>query len=814
MRIRLGFVALLCALAFACDDSSAPMRDARVEVDRGASDADVERLDGGVDPQPDAALDAGGLDAAVLDADMGCPPVQPWSRRIERAGGVLTFNEVLADPADDPTLEWLELHNTLDVDLDISGWALTDGVGYVFPEGTRVPARGYLVVSAAPDRLRAATGVDALGPYDGRLDADGERLALMNNAGRLMDALDWTPGQRWPAPSEGSGRSIAKRTPRAASGRGEAWTTGPVGGTPGMRNFAPPQGDPPVTLVAADAVWRHGPNAEGVSAPDFVDADWAAAPAPFFVGEARPLDVAIRATADNHFAIYAGGPDGAGLRLVGRDAVGDWQSAEDFVERVSPGEHLFFAAWEGRGGHGGPQMLIAQAVPPGADAIGAGADFEAIIGPADASPGADLAALAPGIEALTQVIAAAAWAPPVTRPQGAAPWGDRVGPFARPAEFMWPDTFEDVSATNSQETYALLRTRAPVILPPGTTALPAAPRSYVFRAHFDFVGDPVAVRLALDLRVDDGAVVWLNGVEVHRQNLPQGPIDADTPALAVVDDPQVMRGLPIASDALVEVHNVLVVAAHQADEAPADLRFAAALQASPRPPELPATAPPVTGPVVIHEIMYHPAEDDPRGEWIELHNRSGEAIDLTGWLLVDGVRATLDGVLPAGGFAVIAAQPDDRGDALGDASIMGTFEGGLANAGERIALLGRRGALSRSRSLAGERGRQRAQRRAARRPRRQRHRQRVGGERRGQPVDRRRLGGPRRAERGGARRAMAGAGHGPARRGGGAARRRLGHRRSRRRGHRADPQRRLLRRHRRVADHRDPPRQRRRPRPG
>lgn len=671
-------------------DMASPRLDARAPVD-AMPPADAGVFDGAVldaGPPVDAALDAElPVDAAP---DMGCPPTEPWSRRVDRVGGVLVFTEFLADPADDPTLEWLELHNTLDVDLDISEWALTDGVAYVFPAGTRVPARGYLVVSAAPDRLRDAAGVDSLGPYDGRLNADGERLALTNNAGRLMDALDWTPGQRWPVLPEGSGRSIVKRAPRAASGWGEAWATGAVGGTPGLRNFAPPQGQLPVVLVEADAVWRHGPRVDDDSGPDLLDEGWLAAPAPFFVGDAAPLEVPIRATADNHFAIYAGGPAGAGLRLVGRDAIADWQVAEDFVERFAPGEHLFFAAWEGRGGDGGPQMLIAQAIPAGGRVIGAAADFEAVIGPPDASPGAGLAAPTPPIDALAQSIAVAAWAPlAARRPQGAGPWGGRVGAFAPEAEFIWPDTFENVSATNSQETYALFRTRDAVVPPPGTTGLPAAPRSYVFRTRFDFAGDPAAVSLALDLLVDDGAVVWLNGAEVLRQNMPQGVVGADTPARVIIDDAQFVRGLPIPSDALVEGQNVLVVAVHQAEEAPADLRFAAALQATVRPPAQPAPMPPVTGQVVINEIMYHPADGDPRGEWIELHNRGAEAIDLSGWVIVDGVRATLDGVLPAGGFGVVAADPV----ALVEAPIVGTFEGALTNVGERVALLDGCGAL-------------------------------------------------------------------------------------------------------------------------
>ena len=70
------------------------------------------------------------------------------------------------------------------------------------------------------------------------------------------------------------------------------------------------------------------------------------------------------------------------------------------------------------------------------------------------------------------------------------------------------------------------------------------------------------------------------------------------------------------------------------------------------------------GSVVINEIMYSPfGENDPAGpqtEYVELYNRSGEVVDLTGWVLTD--RDTSEGFafpsgslpLQPGGYAVVA----------------------------------------------------------------------------------------------------------------------------------------------------------------
>jgi len=65
--------------------------------------------------------------------------------------------------------------------------------------------------------------------------------------------------------------------------------------------------------------------------------------------------------------------------------------------------------------------------------------------------------------------------------------------------------------------------------------------------------------------------------------------------------------------------------------------------------------------IVIHEILYHvspnrPEPNEPAHTWVELHNRSDHAVDLTGWQLADGIRFVFepDTILEAGGYLVVA----------------------------------------------------------------------------------------------------------------------------------------------------------------
>ena len=48
---------------------------------------------------------------------------------LARADSTLVFNEIMYHPATSETgLEWIELHNQMAVNMDISGWSLAGGV--------------------------------------------------------------------------------------------------------------------------------------------------------------------------------------------------------------------------------------------------------------------------------------------------------------------------------------------------------------------------------------------------------------------------------------------------------------------------------------------------------------------------------------------------------------------------------------------------------------------------------------------------------------------------------------------------------------
>ncbi len=100
-----------------------------------------------------------------------------------------------------------------------------------------------------------------------------------------------------------------------------------------------------------------------------------------------------------------------------------------------------------------------------------------------------------------------------------------------------------------------------------------------FRHKFQ-VSDPAAVQqLTLQLLVDDGAVIYLNGVEAARRNMPDGVPASSTLASAVVGgaDETTFFPLTIEASLLRQGENILAVEVHQGAAASSDVSFDLAL---------------------------------------------------------------------------------------------------------------------------------------------------------------------------------------------------------------------------------------------
>jgi hypothetical protein len=118
--------------------------------------------------------------------------------------------------------------------------------------------------------------------------------------------------------------------------------------------------------------------------------------------------------------------------------------------------------------------------------------------------------------------------------------------------------------------------------PEARAGLPPGTKTAYFRRRM-VVQDPAFLRdLVLRLRVDDGAVVYINGKEVHRTNLPDGAVRAGTAALDSVKGAaeKAFYPVPLSPGLLRAGVNVIAVQVHQRDDGEDDLAFDASLRAN------------------------------------------------------------------------------------------------------------------------------------------------------------------------------------------------------------------------------------------
>ncbi|MCB1094179.1 MAG: lamin tail domain-containing protein [Verrucomicrobiae bacterium] len=139
----------------------------------------------------------------------------------------VTISEIHYNPYMPDGLEFVELRNTSNVSVNLSGARFTDGVTFTFPIGTALAPQSSLVVvenTAAfakvymdPASPWFFEGINVAGEYTGALRNAGETLALVDRAGSDIARFSYGDSGAWPGRADGSGSSLELKNPLAAS---------------------------------------------------------------------------------------------------------------------------------------------------------------------------------------------------------------------------------------------------------------------------------------------------------------------------------------------------------------------------------------------------------------------------------------------------------------------------------------------------------------------------------------------------------------------------------------------------------------------
>jgi len=153
-----------------------------------------------------------------------------------RPGMGLVVSEVMYHPVEGGGMfEFIELYNNRAVFEDLTGYAFTNGISYVFEPGTIIGPKEYLVVACDPAALEAAYGISGVhGPFTGRLDNDGERIELSNGNGEIVISFRYNDGRPWPVSADGAGHSLILSKLSGDPQEASTWSPSTfIGGTPG-----------------------------------------------------------------------------------------------------------------------------------------------------------------------------------------------------------------------------------------------------------------------------------------------------------------------------------------------------------------------------------------------------------------------------------------------------------------------------------------------------------------------------------------------------------------------------------------------------
>ena len=161
-----------------------------------------------------------------------------------RAEGRVVINEIFYHAPDDiKQLEYIELYNTGDDAVDLSGWSFTKGIKFKFDAVTEIPAIGFLVLFRNKKRFGEFYNAPVAAEFKSKLSNKGERLELSDARGRIVDTVKYQDSAPWPLGADGLSGSLERICPEAGGDNPANWACSPLSagrlkpaGTPGKTN--------------------------------------------------------------------------------------------------------------------------------------------------------------------------------------------------------------------------------------------------------------------------------------------------------------------------------------------------------------------------------------------------------------------------------------------------------------------------------------------------------------------------------------------------------------------------------------------------
>lgn len=164
-------------------------------------------------------------------------------------------SEIMYHPADGDAAEFIELRNTGDATVGLSGAYFDEGIELLFGPGTSLAPGEHLVLTndlVAFDAMYP--GVEVAGVYSGSLSNGGEAVRLRTAMAETIEEVDYDDDGFWPISPDGLGYSLVRADEAGDPDAPTSWrASAEPGGSPGRADPSSPANDVLVSEVLARA---------------------------------------------------------------------------------------------------------------------------------------------------------------------------------------------------------------------------------------------------------------------------------------------------------------------------------------------------------------------------------------------------------------------------------------------------------------------------------------------------------------------------------------------------------------------------------
>lgn len=149
----------------------------------------------------------------------------------------ISYNPTSFNGRDGDDFEFIELKNTSNRDLDLSGVEFAAGIQYTFPNGTELSPGQFIVLASNAEAFRERyPNVRLDGVYTNNLSNGGENVTLRHAAGGILATLSYGDDAPWPESADGEGFTLVVRdanSPTTPTTPADWRASSAIGGSPG-----------------------------------------------------------------------------------------------------------------------------------------------------------------------------------------------------------------------------------------------------------------------------------------------------------------------------------------------------------------------------------------------------------------------------------------------------------------------------------------------------------------------------------------------------------------------------------------------------